>query len=144
MQAGGKGNIYCGIAKPTSGKELGTAEECVAANQVRYYGIVKIDKSILRDGKTKKKNMVHEQLKLRKLYDDAKILVNDYGKQNLIIEAETATKAEVRAAKNRIKKLVEQKDKLQARIKRQKKVVAEVMALEESEHKKTKSKRKKK
>ena len=47
--------IYCGIGKVPKGKRLGTMKECVEANQVRLYGIYKVDKKLLEHWESEKK-----------------------------------------------------------------------------------------
>lgn len=40
-------DVNCGL-KPKEGQRRGTAKECLDKGQVRYYGIKKIDKSLLK------------------------------------------------------------------------------------------------
>lgn len=40
--------IYCSIGKVPKGKRLGSMKECIQANQIRYYGVKKIDPKLLK------------------------------------------------------------------------------------------------
>ena len=51
-----KDNMYCGSSKNPKEKILDTPEYCVQTNQVRYYGIEKINKDLLKAPKKKRKN----------------------------------------------------------------------------------------
>lgn len=42
-----KKSIYCGVGDVPLGKKLGTEKECMAANQIRYYGIKKVNPKLL-------------------------------------------------------------------------------------------------
>ncbi len=55
---------YCGIGEVPSKKYRGTSEECVNNNQIRYYGLKKIDPEILKNNKKKLDKM---DVKLAKL-----------------------------------------------------------------------------
>jgi len=49
-----KKKIYCGIGLVPKDSKLGNMVECVESNQVRYYGIKKIDPKLLEKGRKKK------------------------------------------------------------------------------------------
>ena len=59
--------IFCGIGKCPKGKKVGTMKECAEANQVRLYGINKIDSRVLEASKTTKKTKL-SRLQLLKKY----------------------------------------------------------------------------
>lgn len=40
---------YCGIKSPPKGKEPGTMKECAESNQVRKYGLYKVDKLLVSE-----------------------------------------------------------------------------------------------
>ena len=42
-----KAKIYCGVADVPKGSKLGSMVECAKKNQVRYWGVKKIDPKIL-------------------------------------------------------------------------------------------------
>ena len=63
-QSTGGGNVlskptkpYCGINKVPKGKHRGNEMECITQNQIRQYGIDNIDKSLINNVKTFRKNM---------------------------------------------------------------------------------------
>jgi len=64
--------MYCGIGKIPRGKTRGTPEYCVQSNQIRYYGLEKIDKNLLKRAKGLTSDLIKEQLKLKKIEDEAK------------------------------------------------------------------------
>lgn len=47
--------IYCGIYDVPHGKRRGTMNECLACGQVRYYGLKKLNKSLIPSRDEKKK-----------------------------------------------------------------------------------------
>lgn len=55
---------YCSIGKVPKGQKLGSMKECLDKNQVRYWGVKKIDPKLLELGK-KKKDSIES---LEKLY----------------------------------------------------------------------------
>ena len=57
--------IHCGASMVKKGKRLGTMEECVKKNQIRLYGINKIDTKLLEKKKKEKLNDTERG----KLYD---------------------------------------------------------------------------
>lgn len=59
--------VYCGVAKLKKNQRLGTAEECAQKNQIRYYGLKKIDPDILNVKKEVDISKVREKL-LAKVY----------------------------------------------------------------------------
>lgn len=48
-------NVYCGVAKIPKGQKRGSAKECLDKNQVRYYGIEKIDMTQFKKSESGKK-----------------------------------------------------------------------------------------
>ena len=61
--------MYCGIGPIPKDKTRGTPEYCVRTNQVRYYGLMQIDKKLLNQAKGKTTDLIKEQLKLKKIED---------------------------------------------------------------------------
>ena len=59
--------IYCGVDKLKKTQRLGSAKECAELKQVRYYGLKKIDKSLLENTKGISVNKEAKQKKLYKL-----------------------------------------------------------------------------
>lgn len=39
-------NIYCGIDKIPKGKKIGSMKQCAEKNQIRYWGLNKVDKTL--------------------------------------------------------------------------------------------------
>ena len=116
---------YCGIREVPNGKQLGSPEHCLKTNQVRYYGIKKIDKNLLNNAKNIKKkiNPIKEQLKLKKIQDDARFLLREFKKTRLILEAATSTVYEKKMAQKKIEAILKRKDVLRKRLTAQKKIV---------------------
>ncbi|AEX61856.1 hypothetical protein CE11_00724 [Megavirus courdo11] len=83
-------DMYCGIGKIPKGKIRGTPEYCIEANQVRYYGLKKIDSNLLSMSKGRKTDLVRQQLKLKRIEDDAKILIKEVKNIKLIINDDLA------------------------------------------------------
>lgn len=117
-------NMYCGIGKIPAGKIKGTQEYCIKNKQVRMYGLEKIDKALLEELKVPKINLIKEQLKLRKINDEARLLINEAKKLKIIIDNENSKKSDVNRASKRLKELIVKKDNLIIRLEKQKKIVA--------------------
>jgi len=115
--------MFCGVGDPPKGRERGTPEFCVQTNQVRYYGLVPIDKRLLITAKGKTSSLIKEQLKLRRLEDDAKLLVNNVKNVKLILSNDNAKPSKIKAAENKLKQLFLKRDKLVAQLSKQKTVV---------------------
>lgn len=114
--------MYCGAGAVPKGKERGTAEYCIQTNQIRYYGIEAIDEKLLQL-KSKGKNIIKERLKLKKIEDDAKILIKEVNTTKIIINSEKAKPSERKKAEKKLESLMIQRDKLVKRLKSQKAVV---------------------
>ena len=119
----GKDNMYCGSGKIPKGKILGTPEYCVQTNQIRYYGIEKIDKDLLKSAKGRTTDLTKEQLKLKRLEDDAQILIKNVKKLKIILEDDNSKPSQLKAAQKRMDEIIVQKDKLIKKLKTQKKIV---------------------
>ena len=53
---------YCGINKVPKGKHLGTEIECIKQNQIRNYGLNKVDKKLLDNINFKPKDNYKQKL----------------------------------------------------------------------------------
>lgn len=95
----------------------GTPEYCVQTRQVRYYGIEPIDEELLNIGG--KVNLIKEQLKLRKVEDDARIMINEIKKLKLIIDSKDATKTEKKRAQKKLDQIFIKRDTMVKKIKAQ-------------------------
>lgn len=114
--------MYCGINVVPPGKTLGTPEYCVQTNQVRYYGLELIDEDLLNQAKGTSSNLIKEQLKLKKIEDDAKILINEVKNIKIILEKNTKPIQQKKAQK-RMDELLISRDKLIKKLKSQKQIV---------------------
>ena len=93
--------MYCGIGNVPKGKVRGTAEHCMGANQVRYYGIEKIDKKLLNQRKDGIQSVAKERYKLSNLIADTK-QANRKGFMMLnIINSEKSTEKRKKAAQKK-------------------------------------------
>ena len=134
--------MYCGIGSIPKGKIRGTPEFCVQSNQVRYYGLEKINKSLLKTAKGSTTNLIKEQLKLKKIETDAKILLKEVATIKIILDNDTRASQRKRAEK-RMSELVKKRDTLVKRLTTQKKVV-DALEQEEARIRKKESKTNKK
>lgn len=116
---------YCGIGKIPKGKELASPEYCIKNNQVRYYGLVAIDPKLLKESNVKTRSLVKEQLKLKKIEDDAKVLIKEVKNLKLILEDKEARPSQQKQAQKRMEQLLAKRDKLVKKLKVQKKIVEE-------------------
>jgi len=57
---------YCSVGDVPKGRKRGTMKECAEKNQIRYYGLKKIDSKIL-DSMKKKKSAANSEKELRAL-----------------------------------------------------------------------------
>lgn len=134
-------NMYCGIGKLTKGKIRGTPEHCIRTNQVRYYGIESIDPDLIPQAKGQASDLLKEQLKLKRIEDDAKGLIKEAKLVKIILEDDSATKSQQKKAQKKMDELLIKRDKLVKKIKSQKDIV---LALEtEAKEKEEREKKKK-
>lgn len=115
-------NIFCGVNRIPKGKQLGTARQCANKKQIRYYGLVKVEKDILKKQVDLAVTLLDESIKMRKLNDKAKILIREIKKYE-IIEQESKKMSEQRQATKKLGDLLETRDKLITKIKNQQKVI---------------------
>jgi hypothetical protein len=115
-----KENIYCGMGDVPGDKVRGTAKQCIQANQVRYYGIKKIDKELIEN-----KDLLNpdkELLKLKQLEmalkGMAKKLENEKNKKN--VDQNSIDKLKVKI-KKKLAEYKEQQNKHKKSIKYMKK-----------------------
>jgi len=85
--------MYYGMGPVPKGKIRASAEHCVRANQIRYYGIKAIDKNLLKQSKHIAPNLLKEQLKLKQIENRATILLNDYKLVKLVLAKENVSSA---------------------------------------------------
>lgn len=118
--------MYCGIGAVPRGKERGSAEHCVRVNQVRYYGKLAIDPKVLDKAKLSKGNLIQEQLKLKKIEDDAKVLVRNVKQIRIILDDKNAPDKQKAMARKQLEGYSKQRDKLVASLKKQQKIVEDI------------------
>jgi hypothetical protein len=121
-----KENMYCGIGPVPKGRTRGTPEYCVQTNQVRYYGLVAIDEDLLRQAKGNITDLTKEKLKIKKLEDDAKLLIKDVKNIKIIIESDDSTPSQRKNAQKKMDDLLEKRDKLIKKLKEQSLLVKEL------------------
>ncbi|AVL93981.1 hypothetical protein mvi_621 [Megavirus vitis] len=119
-------DMYCGIGKIPKGKIRGTPEYCIEANQVRYYGLKKIDSNLLSMSKGRKTDLVRQQLKLKRIEDDAKILIKEVKNIKLIINDDLARESSKKKARKRMDELLIKRDNLVKRLKKQREFVKQI------------------
>ena len=110
-------SYYCGIGKIPKNKIRGNASNCKKMNQIRYYGIEKIKPKILTETKMKKYDYNKEAFKLKKLEEDAKLLIRNINYQKIIISKSTGTK--LNNAKKKLNTLLSKKNGLIKKLKTQ-------------------------
>ena len=111
--------IYCG-AKPLRKSQVrGTAKQCAQANQVRYYGLEKVEPADIVKAK-KEVNLNNELHKLKLMTVKMKRLASDAKEQAIIRDHPDSPKKKKEAAAKKIDKMIEQVKKLQEQYKKQK------------------------
>lgn len=115
--------MYCGIGPVPKNKVRGTPEYCVETNQVRYYGLELIDKKLLNKDKSKATGLIKEQLKLKKIQDDAKILIKEVQTLKMILETEGIKPSKKKTAEKQMDALRGKRDRLVKRLKSQQAIV---------------------
>lgn len=108
---------YCGAKAVPKGKIRGSPEYCAKTNQIRYYGLVKIDEKLLTDTKGKGPDITKKRLALRKAEDEAKILIQDIGKVRLIIDKKRKAKKKHKNDDKKLDSLLIKKDKIIRKLK---------------------------
>lgn len=106
---------FCGIGKVPKSMRRGTPKECYDNNQIRYYGIEKIDISKMKKAKRKKVTLEELQMERLHLSFKARKLIRDIKNNKLLIEIGTPAEIEV-ATKKQIK-LNKKRDDLVEKIK---------------------------
>lgn len=123
---------YCGVNKVPNGKVRGTPEYCVQTNQVRYYGLHKINESLLTTAKGKTSDLIKQQLRAKKYMDDAKILNKEYLNAKIILE-ESKKESEKKNARKKMANLQDRFEKLKLKAKKQLDLVKRLQETEKIE-----------
>jgi len=132
--------MYCGIGNLPKGKTRGTPEYCIGVKQVRYYGEKKIDPDLLKHAKGTTTSLLKEQLKLKKIESDAKILIREVRHIKIILESSKASESQKKKAQKQLDALFNKRDKLVTRLKKQQAVVRSIEKANQELEKSSKSK----
>lgn len=132
-------DMYCGIGPIPKGKVAGTQEYCIQTKQVRLWGKNKIDKNKLSEASRKTPDLVKEQLKLKKIEDNAKILIKEVRNLKVILEREDVRPSDLKKAQKRMDQLLIKRDKLVKQLKTQQKIVKAAEEEERMSRKKSSS-----
>ncbi len=128
-----KTNKYCGIGEAPKGKKRGDAEYCAKANQVRYYGLHKIDRDLLKAAKAP--SLDGERLKLAKLNQDAIILVKEFKKNQAIINDPEVKPVKIKLAEKKRMAMLKKRNILK------KKIIDQAIFIEELEKQQKRAKK---
>jgi hypothetical protein len=123
-------NKYCGILKVPKGKVRGTPKQCLALNQIRYYGLEPIDEILLQRKRRPTKagpDLTKEQLKLKKIEGRAKALILESKHLRIILDnKDEVTPTQYKNAQKKMNALLIRRDKIKAQFTAQKKKVAQL------------------
>lgn len=108
---------YCGIGKIPKNKVRGCESICAKQKQIRYYGIKAINPKILLESKTQKQDIQKESFKLKKLEEDANLLIKNIKHEKIIISKTTGKKLE--DSKKKLNMLIKKKEPLLKKLKMQ-------------------------
>lgn len=115
--------MYCGRGPVPRGKVRGTAEYCLRNNQVRYYGLVAIDKKLLDMYQGKATSLIKEQLKLKKIENEAKILIKEVKNIKVILDNEELKQSRRKQVQKKLDNLLLKRDKLVKKLRDQRQVI---------------------
>ncbi len=118
--------MYCGIGQVPKGRIRGTPEYCIQTNQVRYYGLEAIDEDLLKQAKGNVSDLTKEKLKIKKIEDDAKILIKEVKNIKIILESEDSKPSQKKNAQKKMDELLVKRDTLIKKLKAQSQVVKEL------------------
>ncbi len=145
-------NIYCGITEVPKNKVRGTQSECLEMGQVRYYGLTKIDKSLMKKRtvkyQTQRNALQFEISKHRGLLRKFKLEYESYG--GIKPEKKEIAKQEFYKVREKLSKLIkeyaafekEHAEKKESKSKKTKKESKNKKTKKESKNKKTKKTKK--
>ena len=117
-------SVYYGAKAVPLGKRRATLKEALDANQIRYYGAVAVpEKKLNRPPEKRKKNLVAEELKLRRYQQDINVLLKEAQMINITRKDPTAPASKRKAAQKRMDELKKRKQTALKRIAKQRSVV---------------------
>lgn len=115
--------MYYGIGPVPKGKIRAPPEHCVRMNQIRYYGIKAIDKTLLQESRQLAPNLLKEQFKLKEIENRARVLLNDYKTIKLILEKDNIPPSKLSKLEKKMENLLNKRDILIKKFRNQKKIV---------------------
>src|ERR1700747_505611 len=116
--------LYCGAKDVPRGKKLADAEYCVKTNQIRYYGIVKVDPKLLEQKKKGQlKTLEDEEMKLHNMKIELNAFIKKAEKLVKIKNNEKSKKSEKTKAIKEIEKMKIKRPKILKDIEIQGKIV---------------------
>lgn len=118
---------YCGIGKIPKGKKRGTVEQCIKANQIRYYGLEKIKLDDINKTKKKKLDYDAEVIKRTNLLTQAKNLLEKIKTAKAIIAIEDIPAKKRKQAKDDLAYYFIKRDTIIKKLKQQDKIVKDLM-----------------
>jgi ATPase subunit of ABC transporter with duplicated ATPase domains len=133
-------NYFCGMGEIPKGKIRAHAEYCLRNRQVRYYGVVAIDPGLLKkylSGLTGV-NIQKEQIKLKKLENEAKLMIKTAKRLKRIINDKETNASDMKKAKKMLESLMKKRDKLKEKLRKQDTYVKQLLAEEKKKKKATK------
>ena len=122
----GEEGMYCGIKKVPSGKARGTPRYCAETKQVRYYGVEPIDPEILKITRIGRELLQHEALRLRKMENTARALIQQFDTIKYMLERKTVADRERKKYKRMLEALGAKKKRLAERLRKQQAKVKEI------------------
>jgi len=87
--------IYCGLGEIPKGKRRGTMHECAKLNQIRFWGLKKVDKKVADALIEKKKGKIPTELDLKKKIAVMRLKIKKM-KQRLTSESNKDKKEELK------------------------------------------------
>lgn len=122
----GTEGMYCGVKKVPSGKARGTPRYCAETRQVRYYGVESIDPEILNITRIGRELLQHEALRLRKMENSARALLQQFETIKYMLARRTVAEKERKKYKKMLEALDTKKKKLADRLRKQQAKVKEI------------------
>ena len=102
-------DYYCGAGDLPRGKTRAPLDYCIQHNQVRYYGLVAIDKKLLTEMKTGVGSLTKEKIKLQGLSSDAKLLMGEFKGLKLVLKNPNIKSSDKKKAQKRKETFQERK-----------------------------------
>lgn len=114
---------YCGIGPVPRGQERGSVAYCVRNNQVRYYGLVAIDESMIGKYKGSSNDLQKEQIKMKKLENDAVGIIREGKNIKFAMEQDDISEKKLKGYEKKLEDLRAKRDKLKIKMKKQRTII---------------------